>query len=549
MLFRSWTDGSNPFPGRTAGVISRTPGASIVVTGQTFTAPDSTGLTTSKVSYGSNTISNTSNDDQPPEYSIPINEYYRGGLYVSNDNPSQNQSVPTSGEISFANFYGGVGGDIIKYITTNQENLDLQTIFTGGEWADTQRRKRVIIKKGVVIGGTTANTANYALRVSTNLQAGLTLINYGDIVGYGGASQGQNGGNALFFGDPPSSSTFPITNIQHNFTSGMYGVVTALGRISGLDYVTLSPISSTTTTVGYAVTGTGEFNVGDTIYYAPTSGTTNSGTSTNKIIAKDTATFTAYISSGNLTSNGNKLSVISGTEPLIGMSIFGAPYKKHIVTNVYTQSFTNVRFNGIKLLQVLGLPSTGSVITGTGVLSGTIVTKFNQIYNSGASIYIGTVTGNIFTVTNTPTAPIEVGMSINVNGAYRYIINQISGTTGGAGTYTLNATTTSTNQSIDSVFYYEINKSQTITGVDIALKYFVLNDDPFDGLTSEPDLVSTAISMTGVRYTLETSSNNPDLRSKSNNYRFFTAGGSTPRGFNVTLSSSAAFPPDPRLPI
>lgn len=537
----SWSDTSPPFPEETTPFPGRTPGTKSTVLNsriQLTSPPKSPIVTPNKFSYGGVTYTNTSNDDQPPEYSIPIDEYYRKGSYVSNDNPSQNQSIPTSGEISFANFRGGIGGDIVKYITTNRENLQLKTIFAVGEWEDTTRRKRVIIKKGVVIGGTTANPYNFALNVSADLKTGLTLINYGDILGYGGASQGQNGGNALVFAmTPPTTFTHNITKIKHNFTSGMYGVITSLGQNSGLDYLTLSPFNLPYFTTSPQID---LFNVGDTIYYAQSDSIYSTIYNTNKIIAKDTASFTGVISNGSLSSAGDVLSVTGGTAPLVGMSVFlpsAYSYKKHIITASYAQSFNDVTFSGFKILNVLGFISAGSAITGNGVASGTIVTKFNNIVPYSTS-YLGTVTNNIFTVSKTPKATIEVGMSLQADAEIYYITAQTSGTTGDTGTYTLNRSAGTGPYNITDVFYATTNKSQTLSSVNINTQSFRLNESSYFGTTEGSILLPTETAMTGIRYTLEKSYSSPSLNSKSNNYMFFTAGGSTPRGFNVTIDSA-----------
>lgn len=122
---------------------------------------------------------------------IAINEYYRNGLYV----PSSNTNVPTSGQISFSNFFCAVA-EIVVYITTTSTNVNVSTLF-GSYWTSNVT-KRLIINPGVIVGAT--NTSNYALTVSSGLIGPLKIDNYGSIQGAGGASNGGTGGNAIFAG-------------------------------------------------------------------------------------------------------------------------------------------------------------------------------------------------------------------------------------------------------------------------------------------------------------------------------------------------------------
>ena len=170
-----WTN-NTPFPGRTETTGTATPSSQVTLTSSTIDP---------KTSYGSSTYSNSSNDNQPSEYSIPINEYYRGGLYVSDRDSSDtlvNQNIPTSGEISLANFYDGINQDIVLLINSNRENLNLETAFNtesgSGSWTN-RRRKRLIINREITIGGTSANADKCALKIPPNLVGGLIIINYG----------------------------------------------------------------------------------------------------------------------------------------------------------------------------------------------------------------------------------------------------------------------------------------------------------------------------------------------------------------------------------
>ena len=531
-----WTD-NTPFPGRSATTGTATPSSQVTLSPSTIDP---------KTSYGSITYSNTSNDNQRSEYSIPINEYYRGGIYVSDRDSSDalvNQTVPTNGEISFANFYDGINEDIILFINSNQENLNLETAFNtseNGSWTN-KRRKKLIINRGIVIGGTSANADKCALKIPPNLVGGLIIINYGDIVGYGGP-QGQSGGTAILVGiSSPTTIIHQISKISHNLKSGIYGVISR----QGLSSKYLTPIgpdrennpAATNSSIAH---GTGEFLVGDSIYIYNIK-------TLCKIDAKDTATFTAYISNGTLTTAGNILSVTSVAQPSVGMGIItGSTYKKHIITSTYRVSGT-VTFAGNKLLRASPNSFTsGMAIFGTGVLEGTIVTGTNIFYPP-FTIKWGTINGTTFTLNQTPTEPILAGYTLegNINiGTNLYIVQQISGNA-----YQVSASVTA---DVYSYGYIIVNKSQTITGpVSLTGIKHVLNDDQSDGITAindsydlnntkEFELISTPTSMTAVRYTLDRDVDISELTNKSSSFKFFTAGGTTSPGFTVTTIWSSA---------
>ena len=59
---------------------------------------------------------------------ISISEYYRGGTYVVNS--SANSSIPTSGQISLSNFYGGVSAS-----ADNTFNFTMSRCTAGGKYS------------------------------------------------------------------------------------------------------------------------------------------------------------------------------------------------------------------------------------------------------------------------------------------------------------------------------------------------------------------------------------------------------------------------------
>ena len=104
---------------------------------------------------------------------ISINEYYRNGGLV----PSNNTDVPTSGTISFANFFCAVN-ELLLIISSTTTNLNLQTAFDNqfgaGTWGNSAP-KRVVINSGVIVGAT--NTSNYALNIPSGRGGTLRIDN------------------------------------------------------------------------------------------------------------------------------------------------------------------------------------------------------------------------------------------------------------------------------------------------------------------------------------------------------------------------------------
>lgn len=87
-----------------------------------------------------------------------------------------------------------LSSELVHHITTNQENLNLQTLFGSSKYSS-GINKRVIIASGVTIGAT--STANYALNIPSGFGGRLVLVNEGSILAAGGAANGGTGGNAI----------------------------------------------------------------------------------------------------------------------------------------------------------------------------------------------------------------------------------------------------------------------------------------------------------------------------------------------------------------
>jgi len=137
---------------------------------------------------------------------ISLDEYYRGGAYVT----ANNTSVPTSGVISISNFYGTTRRIAIPLtISSNTYNYDVYA-NRGGTYVAGISDITVTVNGGVLVGST--STGAYAMLVQNSFSAGdtVTIVNNGVIQGMGGeggASQfaaqsggnpGAGGGNALY---------------------------------------------------------------------------------------------------------------------------------------------------------------------------------------------------------------------------------------------------------------------------------------------------------------------------------------------------------------
>ena len=116
-----------------------------------------------------------------------LSEYYRNGGEV----PGNNTNVPTSGQISLADFYGAVN-EIQQVYSSNATNLNLSSIF-GSNWS-TAVPKRVVINSGATIGAT---VGNHAINIPTGMAGNLVIDNNGNIHGHGGVSNGGTGGTAV----------------------------------------------------------------------------------------------------------------------------------------------------------------------------------------------------------------------------------------------------------------------------------------------------------------------------------------------------------------
>ena len=125
-----------------------------------------------------------------------LSEFYLGGSLVranAGNNSSTNMSagVPTSGTISFNDFYSKERA-FKKTFSDGDTNQSADTIF--GDDFEVNYPKQLVVGSGDTIGST--STSNAALTIESNGVGSITVTNEGSIEGAGGAA-GAAGGNAL----------------------------------------------------------------------------------------------------------------------------------------------------------------------------------------------------------------------------------------------------------------------------------------------------------------------------------------------------------------
>ena len=139
---------------------------------------------------------------------ISYADLYRGGSNIrakaaNNNGVNLAASVPTSGEISIANFQGQARG--FRYtFTSGATNQNASTLF-GDDYA-VNIPKEIVINSGVELGATSASEE--ALEVPSGGAGTITITNNGTISGAGGAAGGGTGGDAF----EAASACTPINN-------------------------------------------------------------------------------------------------------------------------------------------------------------------------------------------------------------------------------------------------------------------------------------------------------------------------------------------------
>ena len=147
---------------------------------------------------------------------IGMNEYYRGGAYVT----ANNTSVPTSGQIAVGNFYGAVR-EFYLTLASNVQNANISTLATAAGW-DGTAPLIVTVNVGVWLWSDSVATAGLII---PSISSSVTVHNYGKIIG-----RGSNGGGGSSYaacvavaGGPAISnaaSTVSLTNYSGAFIAG-----------------------------------------------------------------------------------------------------------------------------------------------------------------------------------------------------------------------------------------------------------------------------------------------------------------------------------------
>lgn len=125
-----------------------------------------------------------------------MSEYYRGGGLVP-DVPG-NAAVPTSGQISVANFYGAQNRVAVPLtISANTQNYNVYTQATASpSYTAGIADVTLTIQPGVLVGS--SSTGTYALNIPSAFDSGdtVTVVNNGTVIGRGGNGGGGGPGVA-----------------------------------------------------------------------------------------------------------------------------------------------------------------------------------------------------------------------------------------------------------------------------------------------------------------------------------------------------------------
>lgn len=158
-----------------------------------------------------------------------ISQFYRGGGRVPN--ASDNNSIPTSGRISFSNFYGATNRVAINVtISGNVADYVFNTAKVPGYIAGVTD-VTLTINSGVVVSASTTSTS--ALTVDTSWNSGDTvrINNYGIIVGMGGA--GGAGSGIIGFDGLAGAGGGRALTVSRAITFGNHGVIAGGGGGGG----------------------------------------------------------------------------------------------------------------------------------------------------------------------------------------------------------------------------------------------------------------------------------------------------------------------------
>jgi hypothetical protein len=157
---------------------------------------------------------------------ISLSEYYRGGSYVT----TNNTNVPTSGVISFSNFYGAVKQFAVVISSNLATPQNLRTLVLAAGWNGSDA---VLVTNNAIISSNT--TATPALTINGTFPNGVVFVNNSYIVGMAGVggapdNVGLPGGAAILV-----STAVSINNVGTIAGGGGGGGAGLVWGWSGLD--------------------------------------------------------------------------------------------------------------------------------------------------------------------------------------------------------------------------------------------------------------------------------------------------------------------------
>lgn len=139
-----------------------------------------------------------------------LNEYYRGGSYVS----LASESVPTSGAIAHSQFYGArYARSFSLTISAHTTNYNLRSALTSAGWNGSDAVYCVLtINSGIKVGSTSTGTYAFATGSALPSLSLVKIVNNGYILGRGGA--GGSGGTTSHYAGYGGAVGGPAMQIQ-----------------------------------------------------------------------------------------------------------------------------------------------------------------------------------------------------------------------------------------------------------------------------------------------------------------------------------------------
>jgi hypothetical protein len=155
--------------------------------------------------------------------------------------------------------------EVVATVTANAVNLNVQNLFTAGDWAST-KKKRVVINNGVTIYSHTPATA--ALLTGTGRGGLLQIDNNGEIQGAGGLPNSGSGGHAIHV----QQTGCTINNYWGIRGGGGAGGIGGTGGVGGTGVYTAveGPVYQTSSPMYYWYKYTSNGGRGTSVYWAGT---------------------------------------------------------------------------------------------------------------------------------------------------------------------------------------------------------------------------------------------------------------------------------------